>query len=100
MRQMKVGDRSFFYESVKQPGIVGILKVTRSFYPDPTDKTGKFGMVDFKAIKPLPRKLALAELRSHEAVAELALFRQSRLSVMPVPAKVWAYLIDLAARPG
>lgn len=99
LRQMAVGDQVFFYQSVTKPGIVGVLEVCRPFYPDPDDEQGKFGMVDMKALRPLARKLDLSELRQHEEIADLPLFRQSRLSVMPVDEASWRFLLKLAEQP-
>lgn len=89
MKAMKTGDLAFFYHSVKEKKIVGIVEVVRTYYPDHTDETGRFGMVDFKAIRPLPNPVTLADIKAHPDLQNMALIRQSRLSVMPVSAEEW-----------
>ncbi len=89
MKQMKVGDRAFFYHSVKEKQIVGIVEIVKGFYPDPTDETGKFIAVDIKPVKSVPKPVTLAQIKGHPELQELALIRQSRLSVMPIDDKSW-----------
>lgn len=96
MKAMKIGDKAFFYHSVKEKRIVGILEVCKEYYPDPTDKSGKFGMVDFKAIKPVEKPVTLADIKATPELQEMALVRQSRLSVVPVGAKEWRTLLKMA----
>lgn len=86
---MKKGDRAFFYHSNEGLEIVGIVEIVREFYPDPKDETGKFGMVDVKAVKPLKTPVTLAALKADKRFAELGLLRQSRLSVVPVSEAHW-----------
>lgn len=97
MRAMKVGDLGFFYHSVDERAIVGIVKVTREFHPDPTDKSGKFGMVEVTAVKPVGRPVTLAEIKADGRFADLALVRQSRLSVVPISPEHWQALCAMAA---
>lgn len=89
MKAMALGDLCFFYHSVKEKLIVGIVEVVRLYYPDPTDPKGRFGMVDVKAIKPMNRPVSLAEIKAEPRLEKLALVRQSRLSVVPVNAEEW-----------
>ena len=89
MKAMKKGDRAFFYHSVKDKEIVGTLEVVKEYHPDPSDGSGRFGMVDFKALEPLKTPVTLAEIKADPHLAELPLVRQSRLSVMPIDAKSW-----------
>jgi predicted RNA-binding protein with PUA-like domain len=96
LREMAPGDRAFFYHSNIGKEIVGVVEVVRTAYPDPTDETGRWVCVDVKALGPVPRKVTLAEIKADPRLAELALVRQSRLSVMPVGAEHWAILCDLA----
>lgn len=96
MKAMKRGDLAFFYHSVDEKRIVGIVEVAKEHYPDPTDKTGRFGMVDFKTLKPLPRPVTLAEIKAHPALQGMALVRQSRLSVCPVSEKEWDAILKLS----
>ncbi len=94
---MRVGDRAFFYHSNIGREIVGIVEVVREAYPDPTAESGDWVCVDVKAIAPLPRPVTLAEMKANPALAELALIRQSRLSVVPVSDVHWAEIEALAA---
>lgn len=89
LKAMKVGDRAFFYHSNEGLAVVGIMEIVRPYYPDPADKSGRFGMVDVKPVMPLKRPVTLAEIKATPALAELALVRQPRLSVMPVSAEAW-----------
>ncbi len=92
MKAMATGDRAFFYHSVKQREIVGVVEVVREYYPDHTDASGRFGMVDIAPLAPLAKPVSLAEIKGHPRLTELALVRQSRLSVMPVSAAHWKIL--------
>ena len=89
MKAMKPGDRAFFYHSVNEKQVVGIVEVAREYYPDPSDATRRFGMVDVSAVKPFEKPVTLAEIKAEPRLADLALVRQSRLSVLPVSAEEW-----------
>jgi predicted RNA-binding protein with PUA-like domain len=89
MKAMKKGDRIFFYHSVDQKSIVGIVEVAREHYPDPSDDSGRFGMVDVKTVKPMKTPVTLDQIKADERLQHLALVRQSRLSVMPIDAESW-----------
>jgi predicted RNA-binding protein with PUA-like domain len=89
MKAMNIGDRAFFYHSVNEKRIMGVLEVVREYYPDHTDPTGRFGMVDFKALHPFETPVTLADLKADGRFDDLALIRQSRLSVMPIDARSW-----------
>ncbi len=89
MRAMKVGDRAFFYHSGEERRIVGVVAIARPFYPDPTDETGRFGMVDVKTDRPLVTPVSLQAIKAEPRLNDLLLVRQSRLSVMPVPPEAW-----------
>lgn len=95
MKAMEVGDKAFFYHSVNEKRIVGIVEVAKTYYPDPTDATGRFGMVDFRAVKPLAQPVTLETIKADERLHHLALIRQSRLSVMPIDAPAWKILCTL-----
>ena len=84
MRAMKIGDRVFFYHSVKEKQIVGVVEVVKEAYPDPTDASGKFIMVDLKALFPVKRPVTLAEIKAEPKLQDLPLVRHTRLSVLPV----------------
>ena len=97
MKAMKKGDLAFFYHSVDEKRIVGIVEVVKEHYPDHTDKTGKgFGMVDFKTVKPVPEPVTLAQIKAHKDLQNMALVRQSRLSVSPVSDKEWKAICNMA----
>jgi predicted RNA-binding protein with PUA-like domain len=92
MKAMRLGDRAFFYHSVNEKRIVGIVEVVTEYYPDHTDASGRFGMVDFKAVEALPTPVTLAQIKEDERLNHLALVRQSRLSVCPVDDAAWALI--------
>jgi predicted RNA-binding protein with PUA-like domain len=89
MKAMKKGDRAFFYHSGEGKEIVGVVEVTREHFPDPTDKTQAFVAVDMKAVAPMPKPVTLAAARGEPQLADMALLKQSRLSVQPVTAAEW-----------
>lgn len=100
MKAMKLGDRAFFYHSVDEKRIVGILEVAREHYPDPSDESGRFGMVDFKALDAVPNPVSLAEIKARPELENLALVKQSRLSVVPVSDEEWRVLCGMAGIDG
>jgi predicted RNA-binding protein with PUA-like domain len=87
---MKRGDQGFFYHSNEGKAVVGIVEVIKEYYPDPTDETGKFGMVDVKAAKPFARPVTLDAIKAEGALKSMALVNNSRLSVQPVTEAEWA----------
>ncbi|WP_182355468.1 EVE domain-containing protein [Komagataeibacter europaeus] len=89
---MKVGDRAFFYHSNVGREIVGVVEVVREAYPDPTATDGRWVCVDVRAIGPMPHPVTLAAMKADPDLADLALIRQSRLSVVPVSDAHWAHL--------
>ena len=89
MKAMKKGDKAFFYHSVNEKRIVGIVIIAKEYYPDPTDKSGRFGMVDVKALRPFKKPVTLADVMGEPRLDNLALGRQSRLSVMPISDDEW-----------
>jgi len=96
MKAMKLGDRAFFYHSVDEKRIVGVVEIVREHYPDPSDAKGRFGMVDVKAVMAVKSPVTLADIKAEPALAEFALVRQSRLSVVPVAAAEWKLLCKMA----
>jgi len=100
LKAMKVGDTCFFYHSNEERAIVGVVEVVKTYYPDPSDKTGRFGMVDVKADKKLKTPVTLAQVKADPELAGIALVRQSRLSVMPIDAKAWARIVKLGGGLG
>ena len=97
MKKMKIGERVFFYHSVTEKQIVGVMEVTREYYPDHTDASGRFGMVDVKPIVPATRPVTLAQIKAEPALSELALVKQSRLSMLPVSIPHWKLLRSMAS---
>ena len=97
LKAMKVGDRAFFYHSGEGKEIVGIAEVTKTAYPDSTDKDGKSVTVDFKAVEPVKKKVTLAEIKADPKFKEMKLVRQSRLSVSPVSDEHWKLLLKMAS---
>ena len=95
LASMKVGDQVLFYHSVKDKEVVGICEVTREGYPDPTDDTGKWVVVDVKPVKTLDKSVTLAEIKATPELAEVALVRQGRLSVMPLEKKEFELILTL-----
>lgn len=98
MVAMKKGDRAFFYHSNIGKEIVGIVKVVRTAYKDPTAEEGDWMCVDMQAVKPLKRPVTLAEVKADPALAGMALVKYSRLSVGPVTAEEWAYINALSRK--
>ena len=96
MKAMKIGDRGFFYHSVNEKRIVGIVEVVKEHYPDHTDASGRFGMVDVKAVMPVETPVTLAEIKADPRLQDMALVRQSRLSVTPVSNEEWAIICAMA----
>ena len=94
-KKMKKGELCFFYHSVKERDIIGIVEVKKEYHPDPTDKSERFGMVTVVAVKPLKNKVNLDQIKDDKRLNHLALVRQSRLSVMPIDAKSWKIICNL-----
>ncbi len=95
MKAMQIGDLGFFYHSVSEKQIVGIVDVIELWHPDPTDASGRFGMVTVRAIKSMTRPVSLAEIKAEPRLSELALVKQSRLSVVPIGAAEWDLLLEM-----
>lgn len=96
MKSMTVGDRAFFYHSNIGKEIVGIVEIVTPYYPDPTDDSGKFGMVDVRALMPLKKPVTLAAIKTTPSLKNMALLKQSRLSVSPVAPQEWEEILRLS----
>ena len=96
LMKMKKGDLCFFYHSVNEKKIVGIVEVVKEHYPDPTDKTNKFVVVDVKAKKSLLKPVTLLQIKKEKKLSHIALVKQSRLSVMPIDKKSWDLISSMA----
>ena len=95
MRDMKIGDHGFFYHSVDEKRIVGIVEIIAQSHPDSTDSTGKWECVDIKAIADMPQPVSLDQIKVDERLADMVLVKNSRLSVQPVSAKEWKIVCKL-----
>ena len=95
MRDMAVGDQGFFYHSRTGLEIVGIMDIVAEAHPDSTADDPKWVCVDVKAGKPLPHPVTLETIKADQALAEMVLVRNSRLSVQPVTPAEWAYILKL-----
>ena len=96
MKVMKIGDLGFFYHSVNEKQVVGIVEVVREHYPDHTDASGRFGMVDLKAVKPVATPVTLGDIKTNPKLADMVLVNNSRLSVQPVTAAEWSEVCRMA----
>jgi predicted RNA-binding protein with PUA-like domain len=92
LKAMRLGDRAFFYHSNIGKEIVGVVEVVREAYPDPSAETGDWVCVDMKAVGPMPIPVTLAAIKADPSLADIALVRQSRLSVMAITPAHWARL--------
>ena len=99
MKVMQVGDQGFFYHSGEDKELVGIVTVIAPFHPDPTDASGKFGMVDIKALRSLKQPVSLTAVKAEKRLAKMALVTNSRLSVQPVTASEWKLICAMALTP-
>ncbi len=96
LKAMTVGDRAFFYHSVNEKWIVGVLEVIREYCADPSYPSGRFGMVDSQAVEAVKTPVALADIKAEPRLGDLALIRQSRLSVMPISSEAWTIIYEMA----
>ena len=96
LKEMKKNDLCFFYHSVTDKSFVGVVKVVKEYYPDPTDKTGRFVVVDVKATKKLKNPISLDQIKENSKLQDIALVKQSRLSVMPLKKTEWDIIIKMS----
>lgn len=97
MKAMKKGDQVLIYHSVTEKALAGIAEVSREHYPDPKDNPKQdWVVVDIKPVRPLTRRITLAEIKDTPDLAALPLIRQSRLSVMPLEKKYFDRLVTLS----
>jgi predicted RNA-binding protein with PUA-like domain len=89
---MRTGEQGFFYHSNEGKAVVGIVEVIREYYPDHTDETGRFGMVDIKAVRALPKPVTLEAIKAEPGLSGMILVNNSRLSVQPVTDEEWAII--------
>jgi predicted RNA-binding protein with PUA-like domain len=96
MKAMKKGDLGFFYHSGDEKAVVGIVEVIAEYKKDPTDETGRFGLVDVKAVEDVPKHVTLSAVKANPKLAEMALVKYSRLSVQPVTPAEWKIVCGMA----
>ena len=97
LRAMKPGDEAFFYHSMSDKAVVGIMRITREARPDP--KAPDWVSVRVEPVKALARPVTLAEIKAEPRLSKMELIRQSRLSVAPVREDEWKVVLELATRP-
>ena len=100
LKAMRLGDQAFFYHSNVGKEIVGVVEVVREAYPDPTADSGDWVCVDMQAVGPMPQPVTLAAIKADPKLAEIALVRQSRLSVMPVSDTHWRLICRMGGWKG
>jgi predicted RNA-binding protein with PUA-like domain len=97
IRSMKVGDEALFYHTGKEKSAVGIVRITSGPYADPQEEDEKLAVMDIQYVRPLEREVQLSEIKADPAFAGWDLLRIGRLSVVPVPARMWDHLLKIAA---
>ncbi len=96
LMKMKRGDLCFFYHSVSEKKIIGIVEVVKEYYRDPTDETGKFVVVDVKVKYKLKNTVSLEQIKLNKKLNQIALVKQSRLSVMPILKSEWTEILKIS----
>ena len=100
MREMKLGDRGFFYHSMKEKSVVGIVEVCREIHPDSTTDDARWECVDIRAIAPMPHPVTLEMCKAEPALKDMVLVNNTRLSVQPVTAKEWKHICKMGGWKG
>ena len=95
LKAMQLGDEVFFYHSNQGKAVVGIVEVIKRYYPDPSDESGRFGIVDVRALKLIPKPVELAAIKAEARLKEMVLVNNSRLSVQPVTDAEWAIVSSM-----
>ena len=96
LMKMKKKDLCFFYHSVSEKQIIGIVEVIKEYYLDPTDPSGKFVVVDVKAKNKLQKAVSLEKIKLSKKLSKIALVKQSRLSVMPILKSEWLEILKIS----
>ncbi len=99
MRQMALGDLGFFYHSVNEKRVMGVVEVVATAHPDSTTDDPRWECVDIKAVAPFPRPVTLAEIKAEPRLAEMVLVKNPRLSVQPVTPEEWATVCEMGGYP-
>ena len=100
LKAMKVGDHAFFYHSNEGLAVVGIMEIVKPYYPDPSDKTQRFGMVDVKPLTPFKTPATMADIKKDKKFADMVLVKNSRLSVQPVTPEQWKLVCAMGGVKG
>jgi len=100
LRAMRQGDLALFYHSGDDKAVVGVAKVEREAFPDPSDETGRFVAVEVSFVRALPAPVTLAAMKANPALSGMIMLRQSRLSVAPVNADEWSAILAMAGDKG
>ena len=100
MRDMNIGDLGFFYHSVKEKRIMGVVEVCKLAHPDSTTPDARWECVDVRAVCNMPQPVTLEQIKQEPSLAEMSLLRQSRLSVQPVRASEWKRICSMGALEG
>ena len=100
MREMKIGDLGFFYHSLTEKAVVGIVEVCAEIHPDSTTDDERWECVDVKAVADMPTPVTLADAKADPRLADMVLVNNTRLSVQPVTAKEWAVICELGGYAG
>jgi len=95
LKAMKIGDRAFFYHSNEGLAVVGIMEIAKTYYPDPSDEAGKFGMVDVKPVTSFKTPVTMADIKKTAKLKDMVLVKNSRLSVQPVTAEEWKLVCQM-----
>ena len=96
MREMSLGDRGFFYHSMKEKSVVGIVEVCREIHPDSTTDDARWECVDIRAVAPVETPVSLDQIKVTPGLEEMVLVKNSRLSVQPVTAEEWTIICAMA----
>ncbi|MGZ6019187.1 MAG: EVE domain-containing protein [Phenylobacterium sp.] len=96
LKAMKLGDEVFYYHSQEGLEVVGVAKVVKEAFLDPSDPAGRFVAVELVAVRPLKAPVTLAQMKANPALAQLEMIRQSRLSVSPVSDAQWTAILKMA----
>jgi len=96
LRTMKLGDPVFYYHSVNGKAVVGIAKVTRAAFPDPTAAEGDWSAVELTAVKAVQPPVKLEQIKREPRLAEMPLLKNSRLSVQPLTKEQFDVIVELA----
>ncbi len=100
MREMKMGDKGFFYHSMKEKSVVGVVEVCAEIHPDSTTEDDRWECVDIKAVGPFPTPVSLIDIKGDPRLSEMVLVKNSRLSVQPVTEEEWTAICQMGGYKG